>query len=94
MSTPQAAGEWDDGRRLAVAASLAAARREGALSAHLVVSRQAEAGMSPDAIEASAERVLADRHVTTDPAELAFYDEYDTTAATYTRELREMEAGG
>lgn len=72
------------------------ARREGALAAHLVVTRQAAAGMSPDAIEASAERVLADRHATADPAEAAFYDEYDTTAATYTRELREMEmeAGG
>lgn len=82
MSAQQDAGAQYD---------LDAARREGALGAHLVVTRQAEAGMSPDAIEASAERVIAEQHATSDPADLAFFRAYDATAATYTRGLREME---
>jgi hypothetical protein len=73
---------------------LAAARAEGGRTAQQVVTAQADTGMTADHIEASAERVLADRHAAEASAtSAAFYGEYDRAGATLTRELREMEAG-
>jgi hypothetical protein len=50
--------------------------------------------MRPDAIEASAEHVLADRFTRPTAAAEAFYREYDQTAATLVAEMRELDQPG
>lgn len=69
-------------------------RQAGHEAALLVVTSQANAGMSPDAIEASAEQVLAGRFTQPTAAAEAFYREYDQTAATLAAELRELDQPG
>jgi hypothetical protein len=69
------------------------ASAEGGRIAQRIITAQADAGMTPDRIEVSAEKMLADRFDGPTPVSDAFYGEYDTTAAILTRELREMEAG-
>jgi hypothetical protein len=71
-----------------------AAYATGAETADQVIRAQLDAGMSPSRIEASAESVLGGRSDRPTPASEAFYRGYDEVAATYTREARELEAGG
>jgi hypothetical protein len=67
------------------------AARVGAETAHHVVTRQADAGMTADQIDRSAENVLADRYEEPSTAVSdAFYDSYDQTANLYARELDEV----
>jgi hypothetical protein len=69
------------------------ARLAGATTADQIVRAQLDAGMTADRIEASALRVLAGRHEQPTPVSEAFFRGYDDTAATLTREARELEAG-
>ena len=69
-----------------------AARRAGAQAAHQVITAQADAGMSPDQIDASAECVLGGRFDHRTAESDAFYAAYDQTAAIYVADLREPEA--
>lgn len=70
-----------------------AAHTAGAQTADQVIRAQLDAGMTPDRIEASAESVLGSRSDHPTPVSEAFYRGYDETAATCTREARELEAG-
>ena len=70
-----------------------AACTAGAQIADQVIRAQMDAGMSADRIGASAESVLAGRFTHPTPVSEAFYCGYGETAATYTREARELEAG-
>jgi hypothetical protein len=70
-----------------------AAHAAGAEAAAQVIGAQLDAGMSADRIEASAEAVLGARYDDPALAAQAFYRGYDETAATWTREARELEAG-
>jgi hypothetical protein len=72
----------------------AAPRQAGHDAALLVITSQANAGMRPDAIEASAEQVLADRFTHPTAAAEAFYREYDQTAASLVAELRDLDQPG
>lgn len=69
------------------------AEAAGAKTADEVIRAQLDVGMSADRIEASAEQVLGGRFDRPSPSSDAFYRGYDLTAATYTREARELEAG-
>jgi hypothetical protein len=69
----------------------ARAARAGAEAADQVVTAQANAGMTPDRIEASAERVLGDRFETPTSESEAFYGSYDSTAAALVHDLRELD---
>jgi hypothetical protein len=71
------------------------AAKAGAQAADLVVRAQLDAGLDPDRIEMSAEKVLGDRFTGPTPVSDAFYDAYDETVRMYVAELRspEMEAG-
>jgi len=71
----------------------AAVRRAGAEAADQVIRAQADAGMSADRIDTSAERVLAGRFDNPTPESRAFYAAYDQTAAIYAADLRDLEAG-
>jgi hypothetical protein len=55
---------------------------------------QLDAGMSPDRMEASAERVLGDRPGNPTATSGAFCRGYDEVAGACAPEARELEAGG
>jgi hypothetical protein len=63
----------------------------GAESADQVVRAQLDAGMTPDQVDASAEKVLGDRFTGPTAASDAFYDAYDETAAMYAADARDLD---
>jgi hypothetical protein len=65
-------------------------RLEGQEVADQVVTAQADAGMSADRIDASAERVLGARFEKPTKESDAFWSGYDETAATYAADLRDL----
>src|SRR5450631_4704348 len=69
------------------------ARLEGSQIADDVVRSQADAGMSADRVDRSAEDVLAARFDAPTAESDAFWSGYDTTAAIYGGDLRDLEAG-
>ena len=69
------------------------ARAEGEQIADEVVRSQADAGMSADRVDRSAEDVLAARFDAPTAESDAFWSGYDTTAAIYAADLRDLEAG-
>ena len=73
-----------------------AARQAGAEAANLVIRMQMDAGMPPERMRASAERVLADRFADPSPASDAFYAAYDETSATLVADMPDpaAEPGG
>jgi hypothetical protein len=85
---PATADDLDDPLRK----RLEAARRAGAEEADIVILAQANAGMSPDQIDASVEYVLAGQHDTpVTPVSVAFDKAYRQTAAAYVADLRELD---
>ena len=69
----------------------ARARAEGEQIADEVVRSQADAGMPADRIDRSAEDVLAARFDAPTPESDAFWGGYDTTAAIYAADLRDLD---
>jgi hypothetical protein len=67
------------------------ARAEGEQIADEVVRSQADAGMPADRIDRSAEDVLAARFDAPTAESDAFWGGYDTTAAIYAADLRDLE---
>jgi hypothetical protein len=67
------------------------ARAEGEQIAAEVVGSQADAGMSADRIDRSAEDVLAARFDSPNAESDAFWSGYDTTAAIYAADLRDLD---
>ena len=71
---------------------LEAARRAGAEAADVLISGLANAGMSSDQIDTSAEYVLAGQHdAPVTPQSVAFYQAYRETTDTYITELDELD---
>ena len=85
----EALSQWAPGNPIA---HVQDARQAGAETATRNITAQADAGMTADRIERASEGVLSGRFEKASPQSDAFYSEYDQTAATLTRELREIEA--
>ena len=90
MTTAQALPESTSAGPRADQRDVEAARWAGAEAADLVIRTQMNAGMPPEQIRASVERVLGDRFNEPTPASDAFYDAYDATAATYVADMRDL----
>src|SRR5450631_1305629 len=67
------------------------ARLEGSQIADDVVRSQADAGMSADRVDRSAEDVLAARFDAPTAESDAFWGGYDTTSAIYAADLRDLD---
>jgi len=88
----QQAARWVRGAR--EQQELRDARRAGAETADQVVRAQLDAGMSPGAVDRSAEQVLGGRFENPTPVSDAFYGAYDDVAAAYVADARrDIEAG-
>ena len=74
-------------------AGIVGPREAGTAAARDVITALADAGMSPDRIDAVIEDVLAWRQDQPTAVSEEFYDAFADTAATYIADLRDLEAG-